>query len=169
MAYVLKRNVFYFRTGENPEISMQRFLESIGVRVLSTQTVPLSLGPGARMNVYVDLQGQASDDVMASLDANTGFMCVPVTVWVGDPNTPPPPVKDWMYEVVTIANVLVRDASGNLLPEPNRIIASGTQLKIYKEMAVIGPNMQNLTYTNRGAISRDMTNIWLDASVVRKL
>ena len=172
MAFPLRRTNFYFRIGENPEASMRRMLEGIGVRVTGSMMIPLSLSGGMRMNIFIDLQGKESDDVQSSLDVHTGYICVPTTVFVGEPEASPPPIpaKDWLYEVVTLSNVFVRDLSGNLLPEPNRTILANVKLKIYQELAVIGPNLQGLTYTNRGVINKDTkANIWMDGSVVRRL
>jgi hypothetical protein len=172
MAYPLKKTNFYFRVGEKPEESMKSMLESIGVRVITSHMIPLSLGGGMRMEIFIDKLDKDAGDINASLDVHTGYLCVPTTVWVGNPddNPPPPPVKDWLYEIVTLKDVFVRDQFGNLLPDPNRLIGTGVQLKIYQELAVIGPNAQNLTYTNRGVINKDSkSNIWLDVSVARRL
>lgn len=174
MAYIFKHTNFYFRVGENPEESMRRMLEGIGIRVTGSTMIPLSLFGGTRMNIFIDLQGKDSDDVRFSLDNHTGYLCVPTTVFVGEPESPPPPVtppvKDWLYEVVTLKDVFVRDLSGNLMADPNRLIGTNVQLKIYRELAVIGPNAFGTTYSNRGVFNKDMGwNVWMDTTVIRKL
>ena len=93
MAYLLKKVNFYFRVGEKPEGSMRSMLEGIGVRVITSHMIPLSLSGGMRMEIFIDKLDKETEDINASLDVHTGYLCVPTTVWVGDPadNPPPPP------------------------------------------------------------------------------
>ena len=91
MAFLLKHTNFYFRVGENPEDSTRRMLEGLGVRVTGSQMIPLSLSGGMRMNIFIELQGKQEDDIRFSLDNHTGYLCVPTTVFVGNPEDSPPP------------------------------------------------------------------------------
>ena len=168
--YPLIQTNFWFRAGENPEDSLRRMLESLGVRVIHISVIPLSLSGGNRMQVYLDPLDKDTSDIRFSLEAHAGFVNVPTTIFIGDPNPPPPPIKDWLYIVVVLKNVFVRDRQGDLLPEPNRMIVTGTQLKIYQELPVIGPNAQGVTYTHRGVLERETgANIWMDSSVVGRV
>ena len=174
MAYPLLESDFFFRIGENPEGSMRRILEELGVKVVQISNFPLSLSGGTRMQIYVDLNGKDVTDVQFSLRAHRGYVCIPTMIYIGEPQPIPPPVPpppDWLYEVETLKGVLVRDLSGNLLPEQlGRLISAGVTLKIYQELAQIGPNAVGSVYQNRGVINRDLgANIWIDASVVRRL
>src|SRR3989304_1843467 len=107
MAWALKHTNFYFRVGENPEGSMRRMLEGLGVRITGTQMIPLSLSGGMRMNVFIELQGKEGDDIRFSLDNHTGYLCVPTTVFVGEPEASPPPVPIHPKTIPQVTNQAV--------------------------------------------------------------
>ena len=110
MAFALKHTNFYFRVGENPEGSMRRMLEGLGVRVTGTHMIPLSLSGGMRMNVFIELQGKEEDDIRFSLDNHTGYLCVPTTVFVGEPETSPPPVPIPPKTIPQVTNQVMLNA-----------------------------------------------------------
>src|SRR3990167_812517 len=103
MAYLLSRPRFYFRVGENPEESMRSMLERIGTRVIHTRMIPLSLSGGMRLEIFIDKLDKNPEDIIASLDNHTGYLCVPTTVWVGDPDdgAPPSPIPPKTIPKVT--------------------------------------------------------------------
>jgi len=114
MAYLLKKVNFYFRVGERPEDSMKSMLEGIGVRVITSHMIPLSLSGGMRMEIFIDKLDKDAGDINASLDVHTGYLCVPTTVWVGEPDDspPPPPIPPFYTRILVGTHLRVIRQTG---------------------------------------------------------